>query len=59
MISDTEAERERMTDAAVMRRLATDPAYLNADNAEEQAEREEQIAREVEADLSDRRGPTQ
>lgn len=36
----TEAEAERMCDRAVIRRLATDRAYLNADNADEQAERE-------------------
>jgi hypothetical protein len=39
----TESEIERLVDRAVMRRLATDSAYLHAENAEEQAEREQEI----------------
>jgi len=38
-----EATLERMVDAAVQARLATDPAYRNAENAEEQADREREI----------------
>lgn len=41
-------ETERVIDALVQRRLATDPAYRNAENAEAQAEREAEIVREVE-----------
>jgi hypothetical protein len=37
---------EQIVDKRVMIRLATDRAYLNAENAEEQEEREEQITRE-------------
>ena len=36
----SEAKAEQMCDRAVMRRLATDAAYRNAENAEQQAERE-------------------
>jgi hypothetical protein len=46
-----ESERERILDARIMRRLATDNAYRYAENAEEQAEREEQITREEEERL--------
>lgn len=42
----TEAEREAIVDRRVMRRLATDAAYRNAANADEQAEREDEITRE-------------
>jgi hypothetical protein len=37
---------EALLDRRVQRRLATDAAYRNAENAEEQQEREEQIERE-------------
>jgi hypothetical protein len=37
---------EQIVDKRVMARLATDRAYLNAENAEEQEEREEQITHE-------------
>lgn len=37
---------EKIVDARVMRRLATDSAYRNAENAEIQAEREQEIADE-------------
>jgi hypothetical protein len=52
-MSDTTNERETMTteqliDRAVQRRLATDLAYRYAENADEQAEREEEITREEE-----------
>lgn len=41
-----ERELERAIDRAVMHRLATDSAYLNAANAEEQAAREQEISDE-------------
>lgn len=50
-LATREAEVERAIDARVQRRLATDRAYLNAENAEEQSEREEQITRQVEREL--------
>lgn len=37
---------ERLLDKRVQARLATDRAYLNAENAEQQSAREEQIERE-------------
>ena len=43
---------ERRIDRAVWRRLATDRAYQHAENAEQQAEREEAITLEVEAELA-------
>jgi len=43
--------RERALDAMVMRRLRTDRRYLNAENADEQAEAEEVITAECEAEL--------
>lgn len=43
-----EAEAERIIDARVMRRLASDSAYRNAENAEEQADREAEITRQEE-----------
>lgn len=43
-----ESEREKIIDARVMRRLATDRAYLHAEDAETQAEREAEITREEE-----------
>lgn len=42
----TEAQVEQAVDRAVWRRLATDGLYNNAENAEEQAEREQQITDE-------------
>jgi hypothetical protein len=47
----SEAEYERRADAAVQRRLGNDRRYINAENAEEQAEAEAAIEREVCADL--------
>lgn len=47
-----EAERERILDKRVMARLATDAAYRNAENAEEQAEREAEIEREEDEKLA-------
>jgi hypothetical protein len=50
----SEAAYERMVDAIVRGRLTVDRAYLNAANADEQAQREdeieEQTIRELEAD---------
>lgn len=45
----TESEREAIIDRRVQRRLATDRAYLNAENAEEQAAREQEITDEEDA----------
>lgn len=42
----TEAEREKILDRRVMARVAVDNAYRNAENAEEQAQREEEIEME-------------
>lgn len=47
----TEAQLEAAIDREVIRRLATDRAYLNAENAEQQAEREAAITRDVERRL--------
>lgn len=52
----TEAELERLCDALVWRRLATDSAYVNAENAEQQAEREEEIAEQAWRELVARHG---
>lgn len=41
-----EVEVERLIDARVQRRLATDSAYRNAENAEEQSAREDEITRQ-------------
>lgn len=49
-----DADYERIVDARVQRALATDPAYLHAENAEQQARREEEITAEVERDLERR-----
>jgi hypothetical protein len=54
-----EANIERVLDARIMRRLATDPAYRNAENAEEQSQREEEIEREEIAKLDHERGRAQ
>jgi FixJ family two-component response regulator len=50
----TEAQLEAVADAAVMRRLEWDHAYRDAENAEQQAEREQQITDEVVANLEHR-----
>ena len=42
----TESEREKILDARIMRRLATDRAYRNAASCEAQSRREEEIAEE-------------
>ena len=47
----TEAEAERMADARVMQRLATDLQYKHAASPEDQAEREQEIAEDVWAAL--------
>lgn len=44
----TESEREALIDQRVMRRLASDSAYRNAANAEDQAQREDEITLEEE-----------
>jgi hypothetical protein len=49
-----EAAYEAAIDAIVQRRLATDRRYRNAENAEEQAEAEATIEREVIADAERR-----
>jgi hypothetical protein len=49
-----EAEVKAYVDRVVMRRLGTDAAYLNAENAEQQAEREAEIEREVYLDVVER-----
>jgi hypothetical protein len=43
----TEAEFEKMLDARVQKMLQTDPRYVNAQNAEAQSAREEQIEAEA------------
>jgi hypothetical protein len=43
----TEAQAERMADFMVWRRLYTDNAYVNAADADSQANREDEIATEV------------
>ena len=47
-----DTDRERIIDRRVMSRLATDAAYRNAENAEEQAEREAEITRQEEERLA-------
>lgn len=47
----TEAALERLIDISVMRRLSTDHAYNNAENAEDQAQREAEITDQVECEL--------
>jgi hypothetical protein len=46
-----EAEAEKLADARVQRRLSTDSAYRNAENAEDQSKREAQIEDEIWADI--------
>jgi hypothetical protein len=50
----TEAQLEVVADAAVMRRLRSDARYLNAEDAEAQALREQEITDEVVSDLEAR-----
>lgn len=50
-MTDDETQTERVLDARIGARLRTDRAYLNAENAEEQAERERQIEDEEVARL--------
>jgi hypothetical protein len=52
----TEAEMERLCDALVWRRLATDGPYRNAENAEAQAEREDAITEQAWRELVARHG---
>ncbi len=47
----TDAEREQILDKRIMARLATDRAYKNAENANEQALREWEIEAEEVARL--------
>lgn len=46
-----DSDRERILDRRIRLRLRADNAYRNAETAEEQAQREEQIAAEEEARL--------
>jgi hypothetical protein len=48
-ILNTDTDAERVIDARVQRALATDKAYRNAENAEEQQNREDEITAQVEA----------
>lgn len=50
----TETAFERMADGRVVRRLAVDPRYRNAENSEQQAQAEDAIEREVVAELLDK-----
>lgn len=50
----SEAEAERRADVIVMRRIGTDFAYKDAEDAEAQSAREDKIAADVWADLEDR-----
>jgi hypothetical protein len=49
-----DTDREKIIDRRVQARLATDAAYRNAENAEEQAEREDEITRQEEHRLRPR-----
>lgn len=42
---------EKRVDTVVQRRLATDHAYLNAEDAAQQSKREEEIVAEVEHEI--------
>lgn len=53
--SEDEVADERLLDSRVQRRLATDLAYRNAEDAEQQSEREAQIEREEVERLAGRR----
>jgi hypothetical protein len=48
----TEAQIEAILEARVMRRLATDSEYRNAENAEQQADREAEITREITREIT-------
>lgn len=50
----TEAQAEPIADARVWDRLRTDAAYRNAENAEEQAAREDEIGEQVWRELEER-----
>jgi hypothetical protein len=50
----SDADAEAMCDRIVQRRLATDSAYRNAEDAESQATREQDITDEVWADIEAR-----
>lgn len=52
----TEAEMERIADRMVWRRLATDRAYLHAEDAEAQAQREDEIGKQVWRELVAKHG---
>lgn len=47
----TDSEREAILDRRIQKRLATDNAYRNAENADEQAKREDEITRQEERSL--------
>lgn len=51
MAQITDTDRERIIDQRVQRRLATDRAYRYAEDAEQQAQREDEIEREEVARL--------
>lgn len=46
-----DVDREHILDRRIQHRLATDPAYRYAENAEEQSDREDEIEREEEERL--------
>lgn len=48
----TEAEYERIADARVQHRLATDPAYRNAEDAEAQSKAEAEIEWQVKREMT-------
>lgn len=50
----SEPEAEAMCDRIVMRRLQTDRAYLNAENADDQALAEDEVEDEVWREITDR-----
>jgi hypothetical protein len=50
-VTTRDADIERAIDKRVMRRLMTDRAYRNAESAEDQAAREDEITRQVEREL--------
>lgn len=53
-IKVTEATFEKLVDDRVMRALRSDPRYVHAADAEEQAQAEEEISDEIHAALSER-----
>ena len=50
----TEAEAEKIADRMVWKRLATDSAYNNAEDAEAQSAREDQVSEAVWAELEEK-----